>query len=131
MRGLVSHLRYTVRLLLKSPGFTITAVLILGFGIGANTAIFSLINGVLTASAKRQRAQAFLVSGQVALASILLIGAGLLARSLQTIQSVPLGFSTRNILIADIYLSGDKYAGPEKGKVCFDALLKKAGICRV
>jgi predicted permease len=40
-------LRYTIRLLLKSPGFAITAVLILGFGIGVNTAIFSLINGVL------------------------------------------------------------------------------------
>ena len=47
MRGLISHLGYTVRQLLKSPGFTITAVLILGLGIGANTAIFSLVNGVL------------------------------------------------------------------------------------
>jgi hypothetical protein len=47
MRGLISHLRYTVRLLLKSPGFTITTVLILGLGVGANTAIFSLVNGVL------------------------------------------------------------------------------------
>ena len=47
MRGLLASLRYTVRLLLKSPGFTVTAVLILGFGIGANTAIFSLINSVL------------------------------------------------------------------------------------
>jgi putative ABC transport system permease protein len=47
MRGLFSHLRYTVRLLLRSPGFTITAVLILGLGIGANTAIFSLVNCVL------------------------------------------------------------------------------------
>jgi putative ABC transport system permease protein len=47
MRGLISHLRYTIRQLFKSPGFMVTAVLILGLGIGANTAIFSLVNGVL------------------------------------------------------------------------------------
>lgn len=43
----MSGLRHTIRLLLKSPGFTITAVLILGFGIGANTAIFSLVQTVV------------------------------------------------------------------------------------
>jgi predicted permease len=47
MRSLISHLRYSVRLLLKSPGFTVTAVVILGFGIGLNTAIFSLINAII------------------------------------------------------------------------------------
>ncbi|HEX6564941.1 MAG TPA: ABC transporter permease [Chthoniobacterales bacterium] len=47
MRSLISHLRYTIRQLLKSLGFTATAVVILGLGIGANTAIFSLVNGVL------------------------------------------------------------------------------------
>ncbi|HEX6562730.1 MAG TPA: ABC transporter permease [Chthoniobacterales bacterium] len=43
----MSHLRHTIRLLLKSPGFTVTAVLILGFGIGTNTAMFSLIQTVV------------------------------------------------------------------------------------
>jgi putative ABC transport system permease protein len=44
---MLSHLRYSVRQLLKAPGFTITAIVILGFSIGLSTAIFSLTDAVL------------------------------------------------------------------------------------
>jgi putative ABC transport system permease protein len=68
-----------------------------------------------TAGAVRQRSQGLLVICQVALASLLLVSAGLLVQSFQALKNVPLGFDPNHLLTVGIKLPGSKYSNePEE-----------------
>ena len=47
MTSLIQDIRYALRQLRKSPGYTLTAVTVLALGLGANIAVFTLIDGIL------------------------------------------------------------------------------------
>jgi predicted permease len=88
MHGLLLNLRLAMRQLRRTPGFALTVVLTLALGIGATTAIFSLVEGVLL------RPLPFHDPGRLVTLNDALEGEGL--SSLQAVTSAEVGQYTRN-----------------------------------
>ena len=79
-----------------------------------------------SASPLGRRLRAALVSGQVALALVLLVGAGLLIRSFVQLQDVDPGFDPRDVAFTTIILD-DRYAAPEEQSLFFSQVLDRVG----
>jgi putative ABC transport system permease protein len=81
--------------------------------------------GSAQAGAGRGRVRALLIVTQTALAGVLLVGAGLLARSFAHLRSVDLGFETADVQTFTLSLPDGRYARPEQRAEFFDRLLER------
>jgi putative ABC transport system permease protein len=82
--------------------------------------------GRITGDARR-RLRGALVVGEVALTLMLLVGAGLMIRSLARLVQVPLGFAPENVLSAQINLPPTRYTDGDLRSAFFDRLLERLG----
>jgi putative ABC transport system permease protein len=83
-----------------------------------------------TAGPQHRLAQSMMMIGQISLTCVLLIGTGLLVRSFQAAQDVPLGFDPHNVLMAEIHLMNQNYQDQSQADSFFAALLEKASHLR-
>jgi len=81
--------------------------------------------GRLGESRNRRRARSFLAAGEIALAMVLLVAAGLLLRSFSKLMSVSPGFDAQHIVKADISLPQFQYSTPQQWTAFSDELLAR------
>ncbi|HEU4931499.1 MAG TPA: ABC transporter permease [Pyrinomonadaceae bacterium] len=74
-------------------------------------------------SRRTHRLRSVLVVSEVTLAVVLLVGAGLLVRTVRRLQAVPLGFAPENVITMQVSLPGSKYGAPEQRVNFFSQLL--------
>jgi putative ABC transport system permease protein len=116
-------------------GFTLAVSILTGMVFGFAPAFQASkpdLNGALkegsrgsTGSFSRSSLRSLLVVTEVALALVLLIGAGLMIRSFVRLQQVSPGFNAENVLTMDLALSVNKYAKPEQQAAFIQNVLQK------
>jgi putative ABC transport system permease protein len=103
--------------------FAISAVVCLLFGAAPSLAV-TRMNWTLRGSRARRRTSSVLVAGEVALALMLLIGAGLLLKSFARLRQIDPGFRPDHLLTMQVQLSGPRYAQP-RGRIRFFSELQQ------
>jgi predicted permease len=115
-------------------GFTLLISVATGIVFGAIPAFasrrqlavgLSLGGGRTTGSVTRLRVRNLLVAAQIAISFVLLIGSGLMLRTLVKLQQVDPGFHPENVLSSTVSLNFTKYREPEKPRTFYEALLEK------
>jgi putative ABC transport system permease protein len=76
---------------------------------------------------RNSRTRGVLVVAEIALALVLLVGAGLLIQSFRRLQDVDPGFDPRNVLTMRLYLPESKYGEPGRPRIFFEQLLQRVG----
>jgi predicted permease len=128
-RGESVHMDFTV--LAFTFGITLLSGLIAGLLPATSTSLGSLTKALhessrsLSASRSHARLRRTLLGAEVAFTVILLIGAGLLVKSFFRLQSVHLGFATKNILTMSFALRGAKYSTPSQKTAFFEELTNR------
>ncbi|HEY9431448.1 MAG TPA: ABC transporter permease [Blastocatellia bacterium] len=120
------------RLDLRALGFTLIVSLLTGliFGLAPAWQASKLdLNGTLKEGGRggdsRRGLRGALVVGEVALAFVLLLSAGLMIRSFANLQNAPLGFAPENVLVMQINLPGSKYGEKAQRVNFYNQLLER------
>ncbi|HVG21071.1 MAG TPA: ABC transporter permease [Blastocatellia bacterium] len=114
-------------------GFTLLLSVLTGIVFGLLPAIqaskFNLIDalkgGAYGSSANRQRVRSLFIVCQIALALVLLIGAGLMVKTILQLRNVDAGFDTRNVLASQLSLTSARYAEPAQKRVFYQQMLEQ------
>jgi putative ABC transport system permease protein len=119
MDSFLSDLRYALRQLVKAPGFTAVAVVTLALGIGANTAMFSLVRGVLLRPLPYPQAER-------------LVTAGLSLPDFDDLRRAATVFDDTAVWASNLYVLGGEGAGEQvRGATVSDRFFSMLGTAAV